>query len=48
MQFFIMVEKFFGILLLKVGNSTIGNKKYMLFIQAITGIFLWICSRSKN
>ena len=48
MQFFMMVEKFFGILLLKVGNSTIGSKKYMLFIQAIIGIFYGYSQDIKN
>lgn len=43
-----LVEKFFGILLLKVGNSTIGSKKYMLFIQAIIGIFYGYSQDIKN
>ena len=48
MQFFMMVEKIFLRLLLKVGNSTIGSKKYMLFIQAIIGVFYGHSQDIKN
>ena len=39
MQFFIMVESFWGILLLKVVNNAVGNKKWILLIQVIGFFF---------
>ena len=48
MQFFMMVEKIFFWLLLKVVNNAVGNKKWILFIQVIIGVFYGYSQEVKN